>query len=78
CIVETPEGTLADIMRYELMETSEPTYGLIMRYKVNEEDPEAPVSFDKVIKFPGNRSKFIKRLCYNGGKVLFFGFGKGS
>ena len=59
CIVETPDGKLAEIMRYELMETSEPKYGLIMRYKVNEDDPDAPVSFDRVIKFPGNRSKFI-------------------
>ncbi|MDO5477744.1 MAG: hypothetical protein Q4G23_01105 [Clostridia bacterium] len=58
-IVETPDGKLAEIMRYELMETSEPKYGLIMRYKVNENDPDAPVEFDRVIKFPGNRSKFI-------------------
>jgi hypothetical protein len=40
------------------MTKCEPNYGLVVAYKVNTKHPDQPLEFDRVIKFPGNHSKF--------------------
>ena len=50
-------GKLYNIMRYS-MDKLERKYGLVISYRVDTEDPEAPLSYDHCIEFPGNNSKF--------------------
>jgi hypothetical protein len=57
CPVIAPNGDLLNIMRYD-MTKCEPNYGLVVAYKVNTKHPDQPLEFDRVIKFPGNHSKF--------------------
>lgn len=52
------DGKLYNIMRYGISPDAVPSYGLIMSFEVCTENPEAPLKFHRVIKFPGNRSKF--------------------
>lgn len=52
------DGKLFNIMRYGIGPANTPQYGLIMAFEVDTENPEAPLKFSRVIKFPGNRSKF--------------------
>lgn len=59
CPVIFPDGGLYNVMRYEIGRC-DPPFGLAIAMKVN--GPDNPLSFAKVIKFPGNHSKFmIKR-----------------
>lgn len=57
CPVIGPDGDLYNIMRYDMTKCT-PNYGLVIAYKVNTENPDQPLVFDRVIKFPGNHSKF--------------------
>ena len=52
------DGKLYNIMRYGVGPACDPPYGLIMSFRVDTENPENPLEFDRVIEFPGNRSKF--------------------
>lgn len=52
------DGKLYNIMRYGIGGSCVPSYGLIMSFEVDTKNPEAPLKFHRVIKFPGNRSKF--------------------
>ena len=52
------DGKLYNIMRYGIGPACDPPYGLIMSFRVDTENPENPLEFDRVIEFPGNRSKF--------------------
>lgn len=45
-------------MRYDMYRTN-PNRNLAMVYKVNTEDPNAPVEYDRCIEFPGSHTKFI-------------------
>lgn len=55
-----PDGKLYNIMRYDMSRCT-PSHGLVLAYRVNESDPEAPLSFDHAIALPGNNSKFTIR-----------------
>lgn len=56
CLVES-QGKLYNIMRYD-MSAMTPNYGKVIMYKVNDEDPEAPLEYERCIDFPANHSKF--------------------
>jgi len=58
-MVVFPDGNLYNVMRYQTTVHSDPQFGVAIVYKVNTEDPDAPMSFHKIIKFPGNNSKFL-------------------
>jgi len=57
CLMVGRDGKLYNVMRYD-MGKLEPNYGLVIRYLVHDEDPDAPLTFDKAIHFPANHSKF--------------------
>ena len=60
-LVIAPNGRLYNIMRYDMFRC-EPNYGLALAYRVNTDDPDAPLEYDRAIHLPGNHSKFtIKR-----------------
>ncbi len=61
------EDVLYNIMRYDMMKMA-PNFGYVIRYKVNTEDPEAPMSYDKAIPFPANHAKFEIQFCEKTGK----------
>lgn len=52
-----PDGNIYDVMRY-CMDDLERKFGLICAYKVDEQNLDAPLVFDKCIEFPANNSKF--------------------
>ena len=47
-----PDGQLLNIMRFG-------KYGKAMMYRVNEKDPHAPLSSERLMDFPANLSKFM-------------------
>ena len=51
------DGELYMLTRYD-MEACEPNYGRILMYRVNEADPEAPLTFVRAVEFPANHSRF--------------------
>jgi hypothetical protein len=51
-LVVDPEGKLLNIMRFG-------KYGKAMMYRVNEKDPHAPLSYERLMDFPANLSKFM-------------------
>ncbi|CAG7614882.1 hypothetical protein PAESOLCIP111_01757 [Paenibacillus solanacearum] len=55
--VVTPDGGLVNLLRYNTKGGS-PEYGRAIMLNVDDERPEAPLSFRKVIDFHGNMSKF--------------------
>ena len=57
CLVVGRDGKLYSVMRYDMAKTEE-GYGLVLRYRVNTEDPEAPLEYERAIQFPANHSKF--------------------
>lgn len=57
CMTISPDGKLYNIMRYQI-ERCEPSYGLAVVMRADENDPDRPLEFEKVIRFPGNHSKF--------------------
>jgi len=52
-----PDGTLYNIMRYDMSKTV-PDRGLVLAYRVNTDDPDAPLEYSHSIKLLGNHSKF--------------------
>lgn len=50
-------GELYNFMRYD-MSKLERRYGLALRFKLDSDDPEKPLSFDRVVNFNANASKF--------------------
>jgi len=52
------DGKLYNVMRYGIGMCSDPPYGLILSFKVDTENPGNPLTFDRAIEYPGNRSKF--------------------
>lgn len=56
-VVVAPDGRLLNILRYNT-HGGEPDYGRAIVLEVNTEDPAAPLTFDRVIDFEGNMSKF--------------------
>lgn len=56
-VVVTPEGKLVNLLRYHTFEC-EPDYGRAIYLHIDDEHPEAPLTFGKVIDFHGNMSKF--------------------
>ena len=55
-----PDGKLYNIMRYDMTRCT-PNNGLVLAYRVNTENPEAPLEYDRAIALPGNHSKFMIR-----------------
>lgn len=58
CMTVCPDGRLRNIYRYQLQGNT-PSFGLAVVMDVNTEDPEAPETFCRMMRFPGNHSKFI-------------------
>lgn len=57
--IPSPDGSkLYNILRYNLNGSCTPKHSLAMVMRVNPDDPEAPLEYDRVIHFPGNHSKF--------------------
>lgn len=56
-IVITPEGELVNVLRYHTI-GGKPDYGKAIVLKVDAENPRAPLTFQQVVDFPGNMSKF--------------------
>lgn len=63
CLIVTPEGSMYNIMRYQ-MRTTTPNYGLALVYLVDCSNPEAPLKFVRAMDFPANHSKF--EIKYDG------------
>ena len=53
-LVVDPDGRLLNVMRFGM-------YQKALVYAVNTEDPDAPLSFERIMDFPGNYSKFMIR-----------------
>ena len=51
------DGRLYNIMRYDMTRTT-PNYGKVIAYRVDTDNPEAPLTYDRCIDFPANHSKF--------------------
>lgn len=57
----TPDGQLYNFMRYQTTEKK------ILAYRVNEKDPDAPLTYSHPVDFPANLSKFtIKKDAVSG------------
>lgn len=52
-----PDGTLLNIMRYD-MTRCQPNCGLALAYRVDTENPDAPLEYARSIPLMGNHSKF--------------------
>ena len=62
CMTVCPDGKLRNIYRYQ-MGGCTPNYGKAVVMAVDTGDPEAPETFERLMDFPGNHSKFmIKRV----------------
>jgi len=59
-IVITPENTLVNILRYQI-EHCEPNYGRAIMLSIDHHHPEKAPTYQKLIKFHGNFSKFTIR-----------------
>ena len=57
CLTVFPDGGLYNVMRYEI-EGCDPSFGLACVMKVFPDEPERPLAFHKMIRFPGNHAKF--------------------
>lgn len=69
CLTIAPDGQLYNVMRYQ-MGGCVPSFGRAVVMKVNTDDPDAPLTFHKVIDFPGNHSKFMIKRDPVTGKYL--------
>lgn len=56
-VVVTPNGGLVNFLRYNTI-GGIPDYGKAIMLNVDKDNPNAPLTFGKVIDFPGNMSKF--------------------
>ncbi|MBQ8351196.1 MAG: exo-alpha-sialidase [Clostridia bacterium] len=56
--VVLPDGKLYNIMRYDMTKCT-PDFGYMLAFRVNTDDPEAPLEYDRPIALPGNHSKSI-------------------
>ena len=61
CPVVFPDGKLYNVMRYEIG-GCKPSFGLACVTKVFPEEPDRPLEFDRMIRFPGNHAKFEIRF----------------
>ncbi len=57
CMTAAPDGSLYNVMRYHV-DRCEPSYGLALIMRAYPDDPDRALGFEKVVKFPGNHSKF--------------------
>ncbi|MGN1345657.1 MAG: hypothetical protein ACI4V1_02655, partial [Eubacteriales bacterium] len=57
CMTVAPDGSLYNILRYQI-ERCKPSFGLAIVMRAFPEEPERALEFEKVISFPGNHSKF--------------------
>ncbi|MBE6691633.1 MAG: exo-alpha-sialidase [Ruminococcaceae bacterium] len=57
CMVEAPDGSLLNVMRYDTLSAT-PAYGKAVVMRADPDRPEAPLQFERVMDFPGNLSKF--------------------
>ena len=57
CMTVAPDGSLYNIMRYQI-ERCEPRFGLAVVMRAFPDEPERALAFERVIPFPGNHSKF--------------------
>jgi hypothetical protein len=56
-VVITPDGELVNFMRYQTS-SAEPDYGKAFIYRLDYRNPGVPLTFDRIVDFPGNMSKF--------------------
>ncbi|GGD54078.1 sialidase family protein [Paenibacillus nasutitermitis] len=56
-VVVTPEGQLVNLLRYQT-DGGTPNYGRAILLDIDQDQPQAPLQFRKVIPFHGNLSKF--------------------
>ena len=68
-MVEAPNGALYNVMRYDTT-GGKPTYGKAVVMRADPNAPEAPLTFEKVIDFPGNLSKFEIHFDKPSGRYL--------
>ena len=57
CMTVAPDGTLYNVLRYEIGGCT-PAYGKAILMRPDVSAPEKPMAFAKVIDFPGNHAKF--------------------
>lgn len=69
CMTVAPDGTLYNVLRYEIG-GCKPSFGKVIRMRADTALPEAPLVFDGVIDFPGNHSKFEIHFDEKSGKYL--------
>ncbi len=60
CLVTFPDGKLYNVMRYDMSRCT-PNWGMALAYLVHTEDPDAPLTFDRPIAFPGAHTKFMMK-----------------
>ncbi len=56
-----PQGRLVSVMRFGTYQKEYATYQKALVYAVDTDDPDAPLTYDGLIDFPGNYSKFMVR-----------------
>jgi len=64
-----PNGKLYNVMRYNIG-NAVPSWGLVLAYEVNENDPDAPLTYSHAIALPGNNSKFMIKKDEVSGKYF--------
>lgn len=69
CMVEGPDGSLLNVMRYDTAGGT-PAYGKAVVMQADAAHPEAALTFQRVINFPGNLSKF--EIHYDGQSGRYF------
>lgn len=68
----TPDGKLCNVMRYQT-EDAEPCYGRVLAFSVDEEDPDAPLTYSHPVYLNANLSKFMIKRDEVTGKYLTIG-----
>ena len=61
------DGNLYNIMRYDMSKLSRRS-GLAVVYRVDTDDPESPLTFERCMEFPANNSKFMIKYDERTGK----------
>ncbi len=56
-VVITPDGNLVNLLRYHTI-GGNPGYGKAIMLNIDKDDPSVPLTFGRVIDFPGNMTKF--------------------
>jgi hypothetical protein len=69
CMTVGPDGTLYNMLRYEIG-GCKPSFGKAILMRPNVGDPEGAMAFECVVDFPGNHAKFVVVFDEGSGRYL--------